>query len=153
MSKRKDVLLKPAHSQAPIIQCGNYCSLICMAARYKVSSHSQCVSKDITASPQEKVPFTWHYFLHSLSQAGPQQLLCFLLQLLPKCLIFMNWKISLSRLFATSSLFFPPSLVTCYCTKFRLVLQNRFYKTRGTAEQTLILRFDGTLPKDQSCSE
>lgn len=53
-----------------------------------------------------KVPFTRHYLLHNLSQGGPQQLLCFLFQLLLKFLIFMNWKIFISRLFATLSLLF-----------------------------------------------
>lgn len=80
-------------------------SLKCPVARCKLSSPSQHVPKDVTASPQEKVPFTWHYLLHSLRQAGPQQLLCFLFQLLLKFYIFMSCKIFLSRVFATFSLF------------------------------------------------
>lgn len=106
--KRKDVLLKPAHLHALVIQCCNRCSLICPAARCKLSGPLQHVSKEITASPREKVPFTQHYLVHSLSQAGPQQLLCFLLHLPLKFPIFMNWEIFLSRLFATSFVSFFP---------------------------------------------
>lgn len=92
-----------------------------------------CVQGHHSESSGEGTIYSAHYLLHSLSQAGPQQLLCFLFQLLLKFLILMNWKIFLSRLFAACFVsFFLPSLVTCYCTKFRLVLQNCFSKTRGT---------------------
>lgn len=123
----------------------------CPVARCKLSSPSQHVTKDMAASPQEKVPFTWPYLLHSLRQAGPQQLLCFLFQLLLKCLLFMSCKIFLSSLCHLLFLFFP-SIFTLHCTKLRTVLQNCFSKARGIAEQKLILCFDGTLTKGQICS-
>lgn len=78
----------------------------CPVARCKLSSPSQHVTKDMAASPQEKVPFTWPYLLHSLRQAGPRQLLCFLFQLLLKCLLFMSCKIFLSSLCHLLFLFF-----------------------------------------------
>lgn len=81
-------------------------SLECPVASCKLSGLSQHVPKDVAASPQEKAPFTWHYLLHSLRQAGPQQFPCFLFQLLLKFLIFMSHKIFLSRVFAT---YFCPS--------------------------------------------
>lgn len=81
-------------------------SLECPVARCKLSGLSQHVPKDVAASPQEKATFTSHYLLHSLRQAGPQQLLCFLFQLLLKFLSFMTCKILLSRVFTT---YFCPS--------------------------------------------
>lgn len=82
-------------------------SLKCPVARCKLSSPSQHVPKDVAASLHEKVQFTWHYLLHGLRQAGPQQLLFFFLQLLLKFLIFKSCKIFLSILCHLLFLFFP----------------------------------------------
>lgn len=101
MPESKDVLVEHAHSHTPIIQ---FFKLPCCKVQ-TVQPLTACDQAQ-AASPQEKVPFTWPYLLHSLRQAGPQQLLCFLFQLLLKCLLFMSCKIFLSSLCHLLFLFF-----------------------------------------------